>query len=101
MSETFNFYELKASNRLPSPSGTAVEIMKLLQREDANINDVTKLIKLDPALSGRILQFANSASVGAHRSISNINDAIIMMGMTAVKNFALSLSLVSNDTYNR
>ncbi len=101
MSETFNFYELKASNRLPSPSGTALEIMKLLQREDANINDVTKLIKLDPALSGRILQFANSASVGAHRSISNINDAIIMMGMTAVKNFALSLSLVSNDTYNR
>lgn len=101
MSETFNFHELKASNRLPSPSGTALEIMKLLQREDANINDVTKLIKLDPALSGRILQFANTASVGAHRQISNISDAIIMMGMTAVKNFALSLSLVGNHTDNR
>jgi diguanylate cyclase (GGDEF)-like protein len=101
MSETFNFHELKMSNRLPSPSGTALEIMKLLQRDDANINDVTKLIKLDPALSGRILQFSNSASVGAHRSISNITDAIIMMGMTAVKNFALSLSLVGNNSYSR
>ncbi|MGB4498787.1 MAG: diguanylate cyclase [Methylococcaceae bacterium] len=101
MSESFNFHELKSSNRLPSPSGTALEIMKLLQRDDANINEVTKLIKLDPALSGRILQFANTASVGAHRPISVINDAIIMMGMTAVKNFALSLSLIGNDAYNR
>jgi diguanylate cyclase (GGDEF)-like protein len=101
MSESFNFHELKSSNRLPSPSGTALEIMKLLQRDDANINEVTKLIKLDPALSGRILQFANTASVGAHRPISVINDAIIMMGMTAVKNFALSLSLIGNDADNR
>jgi two-component system cell cycle response regulator len=101
MSQNFNFHELKTSNRLPSPSGTALEIMKLLQRDDAEINDVSKLVKLDPALTGRILQFANSASIGANRSISNINDAIMMMGMTAVKNFALSLSLVGNDNYSR
>jgi len=101
MSQNFNFHELKTSNRLPSPSGTALEIMKLLQRDDVEINDVSKLVKLDPALTGRILQFANSASIGANRSISNINDAIMMMGMTAVKNFALSLSLVGNDSYSR
>lgn len=101
MNPTFNFHELKTSNRLPSPSGTALEIMKLLQREDAEIADVTKLVKLDPALSGRVLQFSNSAAAGSHRSITNINDAIMMMGMAAVKNFALSLSLVGNDSYNR
>ncbi len=101
MNQTFNFHELKTSNRLPSPSGTALEIMKLLQRDDAEINEVTKLVKMDPALTGRILQFANSAASGASRSISNVNDAVIMMGMRAVKNFALSLSLVGNDSYSR
>ncbi len=97
----FNFHELKTSNRLPSPSGTALEIMKLLQRDNVEINDVTKLVKLDPALSGRILQFANSPAIITHRSITNISDAIIMMGMAAVKNFALSLSLVGNNSNNR
>ncbi len=101
MNQEFNFHELKTSNRLPSPSGTALEIMKLLQRDDVEIGQVTQLIKLDPALSGRILQFSNSAALGANRSISNVGDAIIMMGMSAVKNFALSLSLVGNDSYSR
>ncbi|MDD2864186.1 MAG: diguanylate cyclase [Methylococcales bacterium] len=99
--QNFNFHELKTSNRLPSPSGTALEIMKLLQRDDAEISDVIKLVKLDPALTGRILQFANSAAAGAHRSVTNIADAVMMMGMSAVKNFALSLSLVGNNNDNR
>jgi HD-like signal output (HDOD) protein len=101
MTQKFNFHELKTSNRLPSPSGTALEIMRLLQRDDVKIEQVSQLIKLDPALSGRILQFSNSAANGAHTPISNINDAIIMIGMVAVKNFALSLSLVGNDSNNR
>lgn len=101
MFQKFNFHEFKTSNCLPSPSGTALEIMKLLQRNDVEINDVTKLIKLDPALSGRILQFANSAFIGSPRAINNINDAVMMMGMTVVKNFALSLSLIGNNSYSR
>jgi diguanylate cyclase (GGDEF)-like protein len=100
MNQTFNFHELKTSNRLPSPSGTALEIMKLLQRDDAEISDVIKLVKLDPALTGRILQFANSAAAGSHRSITSIADAVMMMGMSAVKNFALSLSLIGNKNDN-
>lgn len=101
MNQTFNFHEMKTSNRLPSPSGTALEIMKLLQRDDAEISDVIKLVKLDPALTGRVLQFANSAAAGSHRSVTNIADAVMMMGMSAVKNFALSLSLVGNNNDNR
>jgi HD-like signal output (HDOD) protein len=96
MNQEFNFHELKASNRLPSPSGTALEIMKLLQHENVKISDVTHLIKLDPALTGRILQFANSAAVGSQRAISSISDAIVILGLNTVKNFALSLSLIGS-----
>ncbi|MDO9161771.1 MAG: diguanylate cyclase [Methylococcaceae bacterium] len=96
MSNEFNFHELKAAERLPSPSGTALAIMQLVQKEDASIQKVAELVKVDPALSGRIISFANSAAFGARRPIANINDATIMMGMQPVRNFALSLSLVSN-----
>jgi len=94
MSTEFNFYELKTADRLPSPSGIALAIMQLMEKEDATLLEVAQLVKMDPALSGRILNFSNSSFFGAHRSIANIQDAVMMMGMRAVRNFALSLSLV-------
>ncbi|MDP3902738.1 MAG: HDOD domain-containing protein, partial [Methylococcaceae bacterium] len=70
MSNEFNFHELKAAERLPSPSGTALAIMQLVQKEDASIQKVAELVKVDPALSGRIISFANSAAFGARRPIA-------------------------------
>jgi diguanylate cyclase (GGDEF)-like protein len=97
MINEFNFHELKAAERLPSPSGTALAIVKLVQRDDATTQQVAQLVKIDPALSGRILRFVNSAAFGARRPIANVQDAVMMMGMQAVRNFALSLSLIGNN----
>jgi diguanylate cyclase (GGDEF)-like protein len=94
MSNEFNFHELKAADRLPSPSGTALAIIKLVQREDATVQQVAQLLQTDPALSGRVLSFANSAMFGARRPVISIQDAVFLIGMNAVRNFALSLSLV-------
>ncbi|MGZ5052600.1 MAG: GGDEF domain-containing response regulator [Methylobacter sp.] len=98
MQTEFNFNELKAADRLPSPSGTALSIMQLVQQSDATIQQVTQLVKVDPALSGRILRFANSAAFGARRPIVDVQSAVMMMGMQTVRNFALSLSLVGNNS---
>jgi diguanylate cyclase (GGDEF)-like protein len=98
MVNKFNFHELKATERLPSPSGTALAIVKLVQRDDATMPQIAQLIKTDPALSGRILRFVNSAAFGARRPIIDIQDAVLKMGMQAVRNFTLSLSLISNNS---
>ncbi|MCK9394931.1 MAG: diguanylate cyclase [Methylobacter sp.] len=98
MNTEFNFNELKAADRLPSPSGTALAIMQLVQQSDATVQQVSQLVKVDPALSGRILRFANSAAFGARRPIADIQSAVMMMGMQAVRNFALSLSLIGTNS---
>ena len=98
MTNEFNFHELKASERLPSPSGTALAIVKLVQQDNATLQQVAQLVKIDPALSGRILRFVNSAAFGAQRPIANIQDAVMMRGMQAARNFALSLSLIGNNS---
>ncbi len=98
MNTEFNFTELKAADRLPSPSGTALAIMQLVQQDDATVEQVTHLVKTDPALSGRILRFANSAAFGARRPIADIQSAVMMTGMQTVRNFALSFSLISNNS---
>lgn len=92
----FRFNDIKASNRLPSPSGVALAIMQLIESDDASLKGLIELVSVDPALNGRILSFANSSFFGAGRPIASVSDAIRMMGMHTVRNFALSLSLVNN-----
>lgn len=60
MHNKFNFHELKVAERLPSPSGTALSIMQLVQKDDATVQQLSMLVKVDPALTSRILSFANS-----------------------------------------
>jgi two-component system cell cycle response regulator len=94
MNTEFSFHELKAADRLPSPSGLALAIMRLVQREDVTAKKLADLVKADPALTARILSFANSAAFGARRPVASVQDAVLMMGMQSVRNFALSLSIV-------
>lgn len=98
---TFNFHELKASDRLPTPSGIALAIMKLAQRDDATIQSMAELIQSDPALTGRILRFANSPAIGVRRPIVCVMDAVRILGMNVVRQFALSLSLVAGHSQGR
>ncbi|ANE58022.1 MULTISPECIES: diguanylate cyclase [unclassified Methylomonas] len=97
MGEDFNFHEFKASKHLPSPAGTALTVMQLVQKTDTSVQKLAEVIKADPALTARILSFANSAAFGARRPIANVFDAVQMMGLHAVRNFAVSLSLVGNN----
>ncbi|EIC29544.1 MULTISPECIES: GGDEF domain-containing response regulator [Methylomicrobium] len=96
MNTEFSFHELKAAERLPTPSGLALAIMQLLQKTDATLLELAELVKGDPALTARILGFANSAAFGARRPVATVHDAVLMMGMNSVRNFALSLSLINN-----
>lgn len=89
------FEELKASGKLPSPSGVALEIMRLAQREDATLPELARLVQRDPALTGRLLKFANSPSIGMRRPLVAVIDAVLLLGLNTVRQFALSLSVVS------
>ncbi len=100
MKTVFNFDELKTAKRLPSPSGSAIQIMQLVQKDTSSVQELTSLIKTDPALTSRIIGFANSAFIGAHRPIVSLNEAVNLIGMKTVSTFALCLSLISKKSGN-
>jgi len=91
------FEQLKASGLLPSPKGVALAIMRLTQNESVNGNDIARTIKADPALSGRIIKAANagSAFMTGRRPIAAVPDALVVLGLQAVRQLALGFSLVS------
>lgn len=91
------FEELKTTGKLPSPFGVALEIMRLTQRKDASAQEIAQLVQIDPALTGRIIQFANSAHIGARRPVVAVLDAISLLGTNTVRQFALSLSVIQGN----
>jgi diguanylate cyclase (GGDEF)-like protein len=92
---TTRFDELKATSQLPSPSGVALAILRLVENEKTTIQEITQVLQSDPALCGRLLKIANSSFSGRARPASSVKDAYAQLGGRLVRNVALSFSLLS------
>jgi HD-like signal output (HDOD) protein len=55
------FDELKLTGSLPSPAGVGLRILQLTQSDACDLEEVVRIIQIDPALSGRVIKLANSA----------------------------------------
>lgn len=92
--EKHAFDELKTTGKLPSPSGIALRIMELSRKEDVSVPELAKVVQADPALTGRLVKFANSAMAGPRRPVVAAADAIRMLGIGTVRQLALGFSVL-------
>ena len=83
-----------AAQKLPSPNGVALAIMELWEDEQTSVEQLSQLVKSDPALSGRLLRLANSAAMGTFTKVSSISEAIVKVGMKTVGQLAVAFSLI-------
>ena len=97
MANHSKFEELKASGRLPSPKGAAVQVLLLCQKEDVSNQEVAHAIQADPALSARLIKLANSSLSHQIRPIASVVDAVAVLGVNAVRQVVLALSLVDSS----
>ena len=81
------------SVKLPSISEVTQSLIRTLEQEYVSLAHVRDLIAQDPALSARMLRLANSAHFGLPRGISNMDDAIAMVGISKVRTLALGACL--------
>lgn len=95
------FDELKATGQLPSPTGIAMQILKMAQCDDVGVAEVSRLVQGDPALAGRILKLVNSVLYAGSRQITAISDAVARLGLKTVWQVALGFSVISNYRHGR
>src|SRR5690242_15261094 len=88
---------LKIKGRLPAPKGAALAIMEICRRDDATITEIAKVVQGDAALSDRLIRLANSGA-NTGRPVKAVPDAIVRLGLSAVRLLALGFSLV--DQYS-
>jgi len=87
---------LTACNNLPSLPAIVVKIVDASQDPDIGIADVADILMVDPALSAKLLKVANSPMYARQREISNLRDALSLLGLDSSLTIALSFSLVSS-----
>lgn len=65
------------------------EILQSLQDDSASLPSVAAQVSLDPVLTSRVLQMANSAHYASDRPLSSVRDAIAVMGLRALEGVLL------------
>ena len=85
--------QLKISGQLPSPKGIALAILELSQRDNATLGEIARVVQTDPALSGRLIKLANTAS-RITRPVVSVQEAVVRQGMGTVRQLALGFSLL-------
>lgn len=91
---------LKDCKELSSLPQVLAEVIRVTDKEDSSATDIAKVILKDPTLSARILRVVNSPFYGAIHGISTINQAVVTLGVRAVKALALSSSLYNLFNHN-
>ncbi len=70
-----------------------VEVLQIVDNEDAPIGKLTAAIMHDPCLTAKILKMANSSYYTRGIEISTVNQAIVRLGFSMVKCLVLSASI--------
>jgi HD-like signal output (HDOD) protein len=89
-----NIYQLLRDNKeLTSLPQVLAEVIRITEDENCTADQLATIILKDPALSARMLRVVNSPFYGPMREITTVNQAIMTMGLRAVKAMALSAGL--------
>ena len=73
----------------------AARILKLLEDDNIDIRDLSKIIEADAPLTLKLLRVANSPLYATHTEINSIQQAIITLGLNRLTNIVLGVSIFS------
>jgi diguanylate cyclase (GGDEF)-like protein len=85
---------LRAAEDLPSMPAVAIEVLRLTEDRDATLDDLARVLSLDPALAAKLLKLANSSLFGLGSEVATLQRACMVLGLRTVKLMALSFSVV-------
>jgi len=75
--------------QLPSPPEVCLAVTQATQHDGTTLADLEALVESDIALSGRLMQVANSAFFGVREPVTSIRRAISLLGFSTVRSLAL------------
>jgi len=98
----FQGYFLSKPNLIKGSSAQASRVITLkllgeLQLPSIDVTDIVKTVRQDPMLSYKLLKIINAASFGVTRNVESIREAVVMLGISKIRNWATLIALASVD----
>lgn len=78
---------------LPPAPTVYVEMNQAIADDRSDAAAVAAIIERDPSLTGEVLKVVNSALFGLRREITNVDEAVALLGFVMVRNLATSVSI--------
>jgi len=79
---------------LPTPPIVFHQIEKVINNPEVSAGQVAAVLSEDPAMSVKVLKLTNSAFYGLSREIDSVKQAVVIVGLEAIKNLVLSASVL-------
>ncbi|MCB9497333.1 MAG: HDOD domain-containing protein [Fibrobacteria bacterium] len=80
--------------QVPTLPAIAARALEILNQPNASADQAARLIGQDLALSAKVLRLANSAFYGIPRTISSVDQAIVILGFQTVRSLVMSASVM-------
>jgi putative nucleotidyltransferase with HDIG domain len=78
---------------LPTPPIVFTQIQNILNNPNASALDIASILQEDAGISAKVLRLTNSAYYGLTRTVESIRQAVVIIGLDAVKNLVLTASV--------
>ena len=78
---------------LPTPPSAALAFLQTLARESASMDEMTDMVRREPALAARILTVANSAAFHAGSELRSLKESLQVLGVRTLHSIAASIAV--------
>jgi len=85
---------LSGISNLPTPPVVFNQITKIINNPNTSVNELADIMSEDAAMSAKVLRLSNSAFYGARSEITGIRQAVLVLGLEAIKSLVLSSSVI-------
>jgi putative nucleotidyltransferase with HDIG domain len=85
---------------LPPLPRVFTELKLALGNPKTSVEQITKIVEQDVAVSAKLLQLVNSAFFGTSRSVTDIKMAVVRLGMSVLQDLVLSLAVFRSFSAN-
>lgn len=80
---------IKKTAELPTIPAAALAVMREADSATGTARTISQHLASDQALSARVLRLANSAYYGLPKQVTDLSEAVVLLGMRSVRNLAV------------
>lgn len=82
---------------IPSIPHVVTQVLNLCENPNSHVGDIVETLKLDEAITLKVLNLCNSSYYGLNRHVDSLQDAVVFLGLNSLIN--LVLTTVASDFY--